>query len=127
MSGGLLAQVRRRDQRLPPLAAARAVLAHLGELLNARHGDSALDARYGLPDLTDLRHGAPEGVETLQRTISEVIRLHEPRLTSIRVSAGHGAGHAGPGLRFEVRAELAGGEPLHFTTDVDPGGRVRVS
>ncbi|HEX5657566.1 MAG TPA: type VI secretion system baseplate subunit TssE [Polyangiales bacterium] len=128
MSGGLLAKVRRRDQRAPALSTAESILVHLSELLNARHGDSSLDPTYGLPDLTDLAHRVPEGIPVLQRSIAETIRRHEPRLARVHVATSR-TEVAGPraSLHFEVQAELAGGGTLRFHTEVAPGGRVRVS
>jgi type VI secretion system lysozyme-like protein len=129
LSGGLLAKVRRRDQRTAPLSQADSILAHLSELLNARQGDSALDPLYGLPDLTDLTHRVPEGIPMLQRSIAETIRRHEPRLTRVSVTTAPQAeaGLPRPCVHFEVQAELATGGTLHFRTELAPGGRVRVS
>jgi type VI secretion system protein len=128
LSGGLLAKVRRRDQRAPLLSQSASILAHLSELLNARHGDSALDPDYGLPDLTDLAHRVPEGIPVLQRSIAETIRRHEPRLSRVSVLTAR-TEVVGPrrSLHFEVQAELAGGGALRFHTEVAPSGRVRVS
>jgi type VI secretion system lysozyme-like protein len=124
----VLAKVRRRDQRAPALSLSASILAHLSELLNARHGDSALDPLYGLPDLTDLAHRVPEGIPMLQRSIADTIRRHEPRLVRVQVVAVRTeANGPRPSLHFEVQAELAAGGSLRFHTEVAPGGRVRVS
>ncbi len=126
MSGGLLARIRRRDQDAAARPLAAAVLAHISELLNTRHGGSALDPAYGLPDLTDLTHRIPEGLPVLQRSITELLRRHEPRLRKVHVQAVTPA-VAAPSLHFEVRAELASGATLTFHTELMPTGRVHVS
>lgn len=127
MSGGLLGRLRRFDGAAP-LSVTASILAHLTELLNARQGDSAIDASYGLPDLTDFAHRVPEGVPVLQRSIADTIRRHEPRLCKVQVNA-EARELAGPRLsvQFEVTAELSRGGAVRFRTEVTPCGRVRVS
>jgi type VI secretion system protein len=101
------------------------VLAHLRLLLNVRRGASALDAEYGLPDLTDLAHRIPEGLPMLQRILSETIARHEPRLRNVIVRGLPSPADA-PQLRFEVLAALSDGAPLRFQTVLSHGGQVSV-
>lgn len=125
MSAGLLGRLRRRALGAPALGREASILAHLAQLLNARQGGSALDSRYGLPDLTDLAHRIPEGLPMLQRLLSETIQRHEPRLRKVSVS--HVPSRVALLLQFEVRAELIAGGSLRFRTDVSPGGRVSIT
>lgn len=64
---------------------ARSIVEHLQTLLNTREGLSATNPDFGLPDLTDIIHMLPDGVQTIQNAIRDVILKYEPRLSKVRV------------------------------------------
>lgn len=126
MAGGLLDRMATRLRGERVATREESVLAHLGALLNTRQGSSALDADYGLPDITDVTHSMPAGIASLQKMIVDAIQRYEPRLRSIvvRSSVLHPDTLS---LRFEVSAQLVSGGSLRFETKVSPGGHVTVA
>ena len=63
----------------------RSVTEHVQVLLNSRRGGSVTALDYGLPDFTDIVHTIPEGVQTVQRWVRDLITNFEPRLCKVDV------------------------------------------
>lgn len=125
MSGGLFRRLSAREHDSFGVNQQESILQHLAVLLNTRQGSSALDAEYGMPDMTDVVHNIPAGIPALSRMIADAIQRYEPRLKGVAVRASARA-HESLSLSFEVRAQLVGGGTLRFETRVSQGGQVTV-
>ena len=112
-----------------------AVLRDLEWLLNTRRiytgsgeGRPELERslyRYGLADVTSLARGSITTANLLARDIAEAIRLFEPRLSQVQVTARPGDDPKHRVLRFLVEAMLdIDPEPLPiaFDTRLEVGG-----
>lgn len=105
------------------------VIAHLRCILNTRQGSVPLDARFGVPDFTNLAGGLSSGsVRDIEVSIREVITRYEPRLRSPQVVL-HADANDPMSLRFDVdgRLDVDGQDiPLHLSTIVGSNGKVSV-
>lgn len=73
---------------------------------------------FGLPDLTSLSAGSDGTRRRLLRQVEDAIRLFEPRLSRVRVSAPEDAPAGGREVRFVVEALLEmDPEPQRVTFD----------
>lgn len=61
---------------------------------------------FGLPDVSSLSRDAPETRDLLLRRIEECLRIFEPRLMDIRVTAADATAEAHHQIRFTVEALL---------------------
>src|SRR4051794_14474191 len=123
---GLLARIGSRGA-LSPAADdnVASIIEHLRVLLNARRGQSPTASRFGLPDFTDLAHGFPSSIQTLQRAIRDCVLEFEPRLKSVNVR--HIPDDDALVLRFEITARLVDeNRALKLQTRVSPGGKFHV-
>jgi type VI secretion system protein len=101
------------------------IIEHLRVLLNARRGQSPTASGFGLPDFTDLAHGFPSSIQTLQRAIRDSVLEYEPRLKSVNVR--HVPDEDALVLRFEITARLVNeNRALKMQTRVSPGGKFDV-
>ncbi len=117
-----------------------AVLRDLEWLLNTRRiytgvgeGRPELEKslyRYGLADVTSLERGSSVSAGLLARDLAESIRLFEPRLSQVRVTARTEADPASRVVRFLVEAMLdidPEPMPVAFDTRLEVGrGNFRV-
>ncbi len=100
---------------------------HLRVLLNARQGDAATAAGFGLADFHALVH-LPQSPQALAASIRSSIMAYEPRLKNVVVR--HVEGGDPLSLKFEISAALADKnqrETLRFETRVTPGGHVELA
>lgn len=99
----------------------------LEALLNARrpyawwvHGVEDSVAGFGLPDVTAEDFSAPSTRNRIARAMAQCIRRFEPRLAAVEVECDPAAS-PGSGLRFRIRAELAGeGGPVEYGARLKP-------
>lgn len=126
MARGLLQRIERAAAGASGQSQAVSVLDHVQALLNTRQGSSRIDTTYGVPDFTDVLQSLPGGMGVLRAMIEDCIRHHEPRLSSVRVSAVDATAETALLLRFEVHGQLANGGTVHFETEISHGGQVRV-
>ena len=106
-NGERVADVPEEEHRL------RSVLGNLQRLFNTRQGSLAHVPEFGLPDITDISHAAPDRVEALRRDIREAVERFEPRLRRVRVEQER-RDAAASHLVFLLVAELV------------PGGRIQL-
>jgi type VI secretion system protein len=100
---------------------------HLRVLLNARQGDAATAAAFGLADFHALVH-LPQSPQALAASIRSSILAYEPRLKNVAVR--HVEGGDPLSLRFEISAAVVDKstrEVLRFETRVSPGGHVELT
>ncbi len=106
---------------------ADSVLAHLRQLLNTRHGDSAAVPGYGIPALE------AEHVSTsvaMQREIEKSIREFEPRLDGVHVRVLARDTDYPLRVTFEINARLVTDSEkvrVRFTSQSDTRGGWKVS
>lgn len=105
----------------------RAIAEHLQVLLNAREGLSVIHGDYGLPDLTDMVHMLPEGVQILQNAIRDLILKFEPRLSKVRVR--YMPSDDAFVLYFDISARRNDQDktPFRIRTALEPGNRFKVT
>lgn len=73
---------------------------------------------FGLPDLTSLSAGSDAARRRLLRQVEDAIRVFEPRLSRVRVTAAEDAPAGGRDVRFVVEALLEmDPEPQRVTFD----------
>lgn len=58
---------------------------NLSEILNTRRGSLHYLPDYGLPDLNKIYQGLPESMGFLVSEVENLIRIYEPRLTSVNI------------------------------------------
>ena len=126
MSGrGLLSRIGKVDSSSRSGDELTSVLEHLRVLLNARQGESPTVPDYGVPDITDLVHTIPAGIQGLTKALRDTIMAYEPRLKNVNVKSI--ASDEPLILRFEISARLvADNRLLKVQTRVRPGGKVEV-
>lgn len=105
----------------------RAIAEHLQTLLNTREGLSVTHADYGLPDLTDIIHMLPEGVQLLQNAIRDVILKYEPRLSKVRVRFVPSEDAFVLYFDISARRNDAKKTPFRIRTALEPGNRFKVA
>ena len=91
------------------------VLSNLHRLFNTRWGSVPQLPKYGLPDLTAIKHDSAKDRLRLANEIQEVVNTYEPRLFNVKVEAKDFEMYA-MSLPFEIRAELASGQEVVFET-----------
>jgi type VI secretion system protein len=105
---------------------ANSVLAHLGRLLNTRHGDSPAAPSYGIPafEAENLTTS-----ESMQREIERSIRAYEPRLEDARVRALPRDADDPLRVRFLIDARLTTRERVRvrFTSELDARGEWKIT
>src|SRR5688572_29280072 len=126
MSGrGLLSRIGRVDSSSRTEDESASVLEHLRVLLNTRQGEAPTVPDYGVPDITDLVHTLPAGIQGLVKALRETILAYEPRLKNVNVRSI--SSDEPLVLRFEITARLVDGNRLvKVQTRVRPGGKVEV-
>ncbi len=132
----LLERIRRMEENpdhrggVSPQRVISSVLSHLQKLLNTRQGCALIAADYGIPDFTELiTEFSFETVDEFARSIEQVIRTYEPRLSQVEVTVDP-QDEVTLELRFRVYAALELTDkrrvPVMFETIVDPRGNVKV-
>lgn len=105
----------------------QSIVEHLQVLLNTREGSSATNADFGLPDLTDIVHMLPDGVQAIQNAIRDVILKYEPRLSKVKVRFAPSDDAFVLYFDISARRNDAGKTPFHVRTALLPGNRFRLS
>jgi len=120
------------DQRIrsDPAQITASVVRHLQQILNTKQGSAQIAEDYGLPDFTALVTSSftSEGVKDLERSIREVIRKYEPRLTMVKVTTELRKEDAFS-LYFKVDARLStdkGDIPVVLQTVMSSDGRMNI-
>jgi type VI secretion system protein len=122
---GLLSRIGRTGAASRVHDESASVLEHLRVLLNARRGEAPTVPDYGVPDITDLIHTLPAGIQGLTRALRDTILTYEPRLKNVNVK--NIPSEEPLVLRFEITARLVEGNQLvKVQTRVRPGGKVEV-
>ncbi len=106
---------------------ADSVLAHLRQLLNTRHGDSAAVPGYGIPAL-EAEHVSTSAA--MQREIEKSIREFEPRLDGVLVRVLPRDPDDPLRVTFEINARLVTDQEkvrVRFTSQSDVRGGWKVS
>jgi type VI secretion system protein len=95
---------------------------NLRQILNTRQGSAPAQLDLGIPAPCEIVMAIPHSIDTLKRTIIEVISKYEPRLT-------HAQAYYQPSpveglmLNFLITARLAfDGGQISFATRFDKGG-----
>jgi type VI secretion system protein len=78
--GQIIETVPEDEQRL------RSVMSNLRRLFNARQDSIDHIPDYGLPDLNGIYRERASRIEELRRSIEEIVRKYEPRLSNISVN-----------------------------------------
>lgn len=104
----------------------QSIVEHLQVLLNTREGSSATNADFGLPDLTDIVHMLPDGVQAIQNAIRDVILKYEPRLSKVKVRFAPSDDAFVLYFDISARRNDADKTPFHVRTAMLPGNRFRV-
>jgi type VI secretion system protein len=108
----------------------RAVLAHLGELLNTRQGSALTVPDYGLVEVSEVLYDFPDAIGIMQRALKNTIQTYEPRLKNVQVRhlKDEVANHMI--LQFEITGQLhlpdGRRTSLRVATQVDGSGNVKV-
>jgi type VI secretion system protein len=120
------------DQRIrsDPAQITASVVRHLQRILNTKQGSTQIAEDYGLPDFTALVTSSftSEGMKDLERSIREVIRKYEPRLSMVKVSTEPQKENAFS-LYFKVDARLStdkGDIPVVLQTVLTADGRMNI-
>jgi type VI secretion system lysozyme-like protein len=106
----------------------QSILNNLQSVLNTHQGNCLIDARYGLPHMSEIRSSMPWSIATFIASIRTTIELNEPRLGNVRVRHSPGDDR-GMGLRFEISGVVQDEDArtnVRFETLVDDDGRMRV-
>ncbi len=101
---------------------------HLQKLLNTHQGGVLIAEDYGVPDLTNLPgEGITDAGRRIERTITNVVRKYEPRLSNIRITMEARENDLLT-LRFKLEATLAQDKsiPVVFETVVRSDGKVDI-
>lgn len=122
---GLLSRIGSRGPSVDAANDVESIVEHLRVLLNARRGLSQASPQFGLPEFSDLAHGFPSSLQSLQRAIRDSILEFEPRLRN--VSVRHIPDNDALVLRFEITARLVNWkQALKLQTRVVAGGKFDV-
>ena len=99
---------------------------HVQTLLNEQEGLSVTNPDFGLPDLTDIVHMLPDGVQTIQNAIRDVIQKYEPRLSKVKVRFV--PSDDAFVLYFDISARRTDDHdtPFRIRTSMHPGSRFEV-
>lgn len=104
----------------------RSIAEHLQALLNSREGSSATVPDFGLPDLTDIVHIMPEGLQVVQNIIRDIVLKYEPRLAKVKVRFV--PSDDAFVLYFDISGRCADDDsPFRVRTAMLPGHRFRVN
>ena len=103
------------------------ILEHVQVLLNTREGLSATNPDFGLPDLTDIVHMLPDGVQAIQNAIRDVILKYEPRLSKVKVRFVPSDDAFVLYFDISARRNDADNAPFRVRTAMLPGNRFKVS
>lgn len=93
----------------------KTIIGNLTRIFNTRRGSLPHIKDYGLPDISELYHKTPEGLEELRSTIQKTIQIYEPRLKNIKVHPEDSKSNLSQ-LVFILTAELKTGEQLRLQT-----------
>jgi type VI secretion system protein len=100
----------------------RSIIDHLGRLFNTRTGSLGHLPDYGLPDMSAMNRGTPEGIESLRAAVIRAVERYEPRLTDVKVSHSD-TGTPDGRLVFVLTARMKGIGVVRFqTTFTGTGG-----
>ncbi len=125
MGRGLLSRIGSRAPSEGAATEADSIVEHLRVLLNTRRGHSEAVPQFGLPEFSELAHGFPSSIQSLQRAIRDSIIEFEPRLKN--VSVRHVTDVHALVLRFEITGRLVHWKrPLKLQTRVVAGGKFDV-
>ena len=105
----------------------RSIAEHLQVLLNSREGLSATTPDFGLPDPTDIMHMLPDGLQSIQNAIRDVILKYEPRLCKVKVRFV--PSEDAFVLYFDISGRRTDEDksPFRVRTTMLPGNRFRVN
>lgn len=100
----------------------RSVIDHLSRLFNTRDGSLGHLSGYGLPDMSAMNRGTPEGIESLRAAVAHAVERYEPRLTDVKVTHSD-TGTPDGRLVFVLTARIKGVGVVRFqTTFTGTGG-----
>lgn len=122
-SRGLLSRLASGSRKADTVSS---VVAHLGDMLNTRVGESVTVPDYGLVDFADVCHNMPEAIGAIQQSIRATILKYEPRLKNVSVRFVPGDDPLT--VRFEVVARLADARRsvVRLRTAMSAGGHMAV-
>lgn len=106
----------------------RSIITHLRKLLNTNKGSVQIDEDYGMPDMTVFAGGGiSETMEKIEKTILEVVRKYEKRLSKIKVKIESNENDV-LNINFRLEGILTRheGTPVFLETSVQPGGRFSI-
>lgn len=108
----------------------QSVTNHLSRILNTRQGNTVLDQEFGMPDFSALGASfSATDLPRIERELSAFISRCEPRLRQVHVRYAPDPNQPLQ-LAFFLDAELAledGTVRIHWTTLVEPSGRVTIA
>ncbi len=106
---------------------AQSITEHLQLLLNTREGLSVTNPDFGLPDLTDIVHMLPDGVQAIQNAIRDAIMKYEPRLSKVKVRFAPSDDAFVLSFDISARRNDAAKTPFHVRTSMHPGNHFEVT
>lgn len=112
-------------------AVVKSVIGYVGKILNTRRGSTVLGNDFGIPDFTGMGVSfSADDIPHLENEIATFIERCEPRLKQVSVTFSPDK-HAHFQMQFLLSANLDLGIndylPVHFTTKIEPSGKVQVS
>jgi type VI secretion system protein len=124
-SRGLLSRIG-VERSVRSASSVESIIEHLNALLNSRQGECETATSFGIPDFTDLVHGFPASIETLERAIKTAVTEYETRLEA--VSVRHVPDSDPLVVKFEIAGRIARDKTtLRLRTRMSSGGHVRVT
>lgn len=107
----------------------RSIIKHLRRLLNTNKGSVEIADDFGMPDMTVFSGGGlSETMQRIEKSVLEVVKKYEKRLTNVRVSIESNKEDV-LNINFRLEGVLARHEntPVFLETSVQPGGKIRIS
>ncbi len=119
-----------RRARVDPIQITASIVRHLQRILNTKQGGAQIAEDYGLPDFTALVTSfSSEAVRDLEKSIKDLIRKYEPRLTTVKVTS-ESRGDEAFSLYFKIEASITTGKgeiPVVLQTVMSSEGKMNVS
>lgn len=107
----------------------RSVTDHLRRLLNTRQGSVQLDAKFGVPDFTNIAGGLTAGsVSDIEEEIRRMVLKYEPRIKSPKVVLIRESTDV-LSIQFGLQGKLEVDDreiPLQLATTVGANGKVQI-
>lgn len=106
------------------------VTQYLTRILNTRQGSVPIDAKFGVPDFTNMGGGGLEqgAMEDISAEICRMVERYEPRLSDVRVRVERDESSA-LAMMFTVLGNIRLDSkviPLSINAELESNGRIRI-